>query len=295
MWGHDGHIATLLATAQFWIKYRNKIPSNKTIKLFFQPAEEEPGGALPMIKEGWMDGVDEVYWYHNMPWGIEGSVTVSSGAFMSGWVTVDVEVIGQGGHGSEPAKSIDPITAACQLHNAFHTIKSRSIMNKDIVNFTIWRFESGSTYNVIPRTALMQGMVRYFDTDVKSKVVERISDLTKSICEGFSCKYNLNIIDSYPPVINSEAQSKIVTDICLSELGKDNVNTKIGIPFFASDDFAFFLKEKPGVYIGLNSIKPGEALKIPHSPFMNFNDNIISTGAYLNIRISEHRLGIKLL
>ena len=295
MWGHDGHIAILLATAQFWIKHREKLPKNKTIRLIFQPAEEGPGGALPMIKEGWMDGVDEVYGYHNLPLGIEGSVTISSGAFMSGGFNVEVEVIGQGGHGSEPAKSIDPITAACQLHNAFHTIKSRSIMNKDIVNFNIWKFVSGSTYNVIPRTALMQGMVRYFNVELRSKLIERITTLTKSICEGFLWKYNLKIDDFYPPLINSEVQTKIVTDICLSELGKDNINTKDGLPLFASDDFAYLLKEKPGVYIGLNSIKPGEVPKIPHSPFMNFNDNIISTGAYLNIRISEHRLGINLL
>ena len=148
MWGHDGHIAILLATAQFWIKHREKIPKNKTIRLLFQPAEEGPGGALPMIKEGWMEGVDEVYGFHNLSLGIEGSVTVCSGAFLSGDAKVNIEIIGQGGHGSEPAKSIDPITTAWHLHTAFHTIKSRSLMNKDLSVFTIWKFESGSTYSV---------------------------------------------------------------------------------------------------------------------------------------------------
>ena len=93
MWGHDGHIAILLAAAQFWIKHREKIPKNKTIRLLFQPAEEGPGGALPMIKEGWMEGVDEVYGLHNFSFGIEGSVTVSSGPFLSGNSNVYIEII----------------------------------------------------------------------------------------------------------------------------------------------------------------------------------------------------------
>ena len=76
MCGHDGHIATLLATAQFWIAHRSRIPKNKTIRLLFQPAEEGPGGAEPMVKEGCMEDVDEVYGYHNAPLSQEGSVSV---------------------------------------------------------------------------------------------------------------------------------------------------------------------------------------------------------------------------
>ena len=295
MCGHDGHMATLLATTQFWVKHREKIPKNKKIRLLFQPAEEGPGGAEPMIKEGWMEGVDEVYGYHNVPFGVEGSVTCCQGPFMAGVIIIKIEVIGQGGHGSEPAKSIDPITAACHLHTAFHTIKSRSVMNKDVVAFTICEFTSGSTYNVIPRTAFMQGTIRYFDKEVKNKVVERIKLLTQTICEGFNCKYNLEILEQYPPLINSDKQTQIVTDLAKSELGEEYVNTKNSLPWFASEDFSYFLFEKPGMYIGLNNVKPGEDPLSLHSSYMNFNDNIISTGAYFNIKISENRLGVKLL
>lgn len=173
-----------------------------------------------------MEKIDEVYGYHNVPFGPEGSVTCCQGAFMAGVVIIKIEVIGQGGHGSEPAKSIDPITAACQLHSAFHTIKSRSVMNTDVVAFTICEFSSGSTYNVIPRTAFMQGTIRYFDIEVKNKVIERIKALTQSTCEGFGCKYNIEIIEQYPPLINSDKQTKIVIDIAKETLGEEGVNTK---------------------------------------------------------------------
>ena len=168
-------------------------------------------------------------------------------------------------------------------------------MNKDVASFTIWRLNSGSTDNVIPKYASMGGLIRYFDEEVKLKFKERISSLTKTICEGFNCQYNLEFIDSYLPLINLEKQTQIVHDIAKVEFGENNINTKDYLPLFSSDDFAYFLHKVPGTYIGLNSVKPGWNIVLPHSPLMDFNDNIISTGAFLNIKISEHRLGISLI
>lgn len=295
MCGHDGHMATLIATSQFWIQNRHKIPKNKTIRLLFQPAEEQPGGAKPMVEEGCMEGVDEVYGYHNAPFGEEGSITIKDGRFMAGVVTVDIEIEGRGGHGSEPAKSIDPITAACNLHSALHTIKSRNTMNTDVVAFTICELKSGSANNVIPRLATMRGTVRYYDEEVKEVVCERIKTLTETISEAFGCTGKVTLIPLYPPVINHEKQTQIFIDIAKEELGEERVNTKKFLPWFASEDFSFFLHEKPGAFVVLNNVRPGEEPISLHSSKMDFNDNIISTGAYLNIRLSEHRLGVKLL
>ncbi len=67
MCGHDGHTTCLLGLAEYLAKKKDKIPKDKKVRLLFQPAEEGPGGARPMIKEGCLDGVDEVYGYHNFP------------------------------------------------------------------------------------------------------------------------------------------------------------------------------------------------------------------------------------
>ena len=102
MCGHDGHTATLLAAAQVMATHRNKIPKGKKIRLLFQPAEEGPGGALPMIKEGCLKGIDEVYGFHNVPNFDEGDVRVIEGPIMAMGTTVKIKVIGKGGHGSVP-------------------------------------------------------------------------------------------------------------------------------------------------------------------------------------------------
>ena len=239
MWGHDGHMATLLATAQFWIKHRDKIPQNKTIRLLFQPAEEGLAGATVMIKDGWMEKVDEVYGYHNAPFGIEGSISTWVGPLMAGAVHIEIEIKGRGGHGSEPAKSIDPITAAAYLLTAFHTIKSRNVLNTDVVAFTIWKIVSGTRDNVIPDDAFLYGTVRYFEEEVKSKVIQKITDLTTSIWEGFEWEGKVILRSGYPVVINSEKQTNLVLGIAKYELGQENVNTKNSIPWFASEDFSY--------------------------------------------------------
>ena len=58
MCGHDGHTTCLLSIAEYLMVKRKQIPKGKKIRLLFQPAEEGPGGAKPMIKEGCLDGVD---------------------------------------------------------------------------------------------------------------------------------------------------------------------------------------------------------------------------------------------
>ena len=214
---------------------------------------------------------------------------------MAGVVIVKIEIEGKGGHGSEPAKSIDPITAACNLHSALHTIKSRNLMNTDTCAFTLTKFQSGTTFNVIPRTASLAGTIRYYQPEVRDLMQDRIKTLTEGICEAFGCKGTAEFIQMYPSILNSDKQTQIFIDIATQELGEQRVNQTEGLPWFTSEDFSYFLLEKPGCFVALNNIKPGVEPVSLHSSSMDLNDNIISTGAYLNIKLSEHRLGLNLL
>ena len=112
MCGHDGHMAMLLSAAQVIIKNRKKIPITKTIRLLFQPAEEGLAGAKPMVAEGCLTGVDEVYGLHNIPNFDEGDIRVCEGPFFASVTDVRLRVHGQGGHGSVPHSLVDPITCA---------------------------------------------------------------------------------------------------------------------------------------------------------------------------------------
>ena len=112
MCGHDGHMVTLLSAAKVLIQNRDKMPEGSGVRLLFQPAEEGPGGAKPMVEEGCMIGVDEVYGMHNVPQFDEGDIRVCQGPFFAARTTVKITVYGEGGHGSTPHKLSDPITCA---------------------------------------------------------------------------------------------------------------------------------------------------------------------------------------
>lgn len=206
MCGHDGHMATLLSAAQVLHNNKSKIPSNQRIRLLFQPAEEGPGGAKPMIKEGCLDSIDEVYGFHNIPNFDEGDIRVCSGPFFADSISVSIEIIGKGGHGSVPHKVHDPMTAASMILAAFHSIKSRNMDSRRNIVFSICHFESGTKGNdsIFPDSALMRGTIRCYDLDAKSKMMERITKIAEDIAKSYECEAHVNIFDKYPAVINHE-------------------------------------------------------------------------------------------
>ena len=178
MCGHDGHMACLMAASSVITANRSKIPSNKGVRLLLQPAEEGPGGALPMMKEGCLDGVDEVYGFHNLPIFDEGDIRVCSGGFFAASTVVKIKIIGQGGHGSTPHKLTDPIAGANAVYSALHTIASRNIDSRENFVFTICNVQAGHTYNVFPDEAMMEGSIRAYSRDVQEKVISRIEKIS---------------------------------------------------------------------------------------------------------------------
>lgn len=170
MCGHDGHMAMLLAAAQVIQANRDKIASNKTVRLLFQPAEEGPGGAVPMIREGCLQDVDEVYGLHNFPTFTAGEIQVCDGPIFGKSTIVKIKVIGHGGHGSAPHKTRDPINAAAFILAGLNVIKSRCVHSKENFTFTITQIQGGSTYNVMPTECFMQGSIRTFSEEVWDKV-----------------------------------------------------------------------------------------------------------------------------
>lgn len=175
MCGHDGHTATLIMAACFLQKHNNEFPNNCTIRLFFQPAEEGPGGALPMIEEGCLDGVDEVYGMHNVPNFREGEIRVKEGPMMASICGVKLIIKGQGGHSSVPHYFKDVISCGATILQNFHLIKSRYIDSRENFVFTITQFHGGNANNVMPDDCMLDGTMRCYNNEVfkiaKEKVV----------------------------------------------------------------------------------------------------------------------------
>lgn len=141
-----------------------------------------------MINEGCLDGVEEIYAFHNRPNFDECDVRVIPGPIMAQATIVKIKILGKGGHGSVPHLVTDVISAGASILTSLHSIKSRSVDSKDNVIFTITQFTSGYTYNVFPDEAFMQSTIRSFNKSSLATVKERIVQICQSTASAFGCK-----------------------------------------------------------------------------------------------------------
>ncbi len=279
--GHDGHTTMLLGAARYLAETRNFAGR---VALIFQPAEEGGGGADVMVEEGIMETFDisSVYALHNTPGEEAGAFYTTKGAIMAAADTFHIHVKGAGGHGAYPNECKDPIVATLAVCNAFQTIVSRNRQGLEDLVISVTQIHSGTTDNVIPDTAYVNGTVRTFDTSVQAMVMERMS----SICEGVAAAYDVEIQfdfeKGYPPTINHADQAEFAAGVATEVAGTAGVRADAK-PEMGAEDFAYMLQARPGAYLFLGQ---GEGPGL-HHPEYNFNDDVAPIGASFFARLVE--------
>ena len=307
--GHDGHIAALCATAIALQRRADRIPSNMTVRLLFQPAEEGPGGALPMIKEGCLDGVDEVYGWHNWPAWPMGRLVVAPGTVMAHVMDMQITIRGRGGHGSQPHVCADPIVCGAAVVSALQTVVSRCLPSWSNAVVSVCTFHSGERFNVIPDTAELGGTIRDVDEQVAKTIRRRLPELVNCVCAAYGCTAEVKLESLYPAVVNHAENVKIV-ERCSATL-KDPLSLTVsqeGIPLMGAEDFSFYLRERPGCFFflgtqellhrSLAAYEGGEDQPrsncICHGTTYDFNDNVLPRALMMFVRIVEDRFGLSL-
>ncbi len=273
--GHDGHMAMLLGAAAWLASVRKSLTGK--VRFLFQPAEEGPGGAEPMIQAGVMNNprVDYVFGCHIWPSLSCGKIGILPGALMASMSGFDVSVHGKGGHAGMPHLAVDALDTAVLVINALQRIISRQSNPLNSTVLSIGKMHSGTAFNVIPDTAEFSGTLRTFDEKLWQEWPRRLEKIISGTCSSMGAEYTLNYIQGYPVLVNNPAAADIVKQVASSVLGKENIVA--AEPTMGSDDFAFFLREAPGCYFFLGS---GEASSVGlHHPELTFNEDILFTGA----------------
>lgn len=285
--GHDGHTAIALGT----IYYLSQHPDgfNGTVKFIFQPAEEGPGGAKPMIEAGVLknpdvDAIIGLHLWNNLPLG---TVGVREGAMMAAVELFDCIIHGKGGHGAIPQQTVDPIVVGAQIVNALQTIVSRNVDPLRAAVVTIGSFHAGHARNVIPATAEMKGTVRYFDPSLDDFFKQRMEQIIAGICQSHNATYTLDYRKLYPALINDRAIAALVRSVA-----ETVIETPAGVvpecQTMGGEDMAFFLQEVPGCYFFLGSANLNKGLAYPHHhPRFDFDETALATGVELFVRCVE--------
>ena len=279
--GHDGHTAMLLGAAKYLTETRN---FSGRVALIFQPAEEDGGGGEVMVQEGIMDRfeIGEVYAIHNAPGKDFGKFHTTAGPIMAAADTFHIDITGKGGHGARPFDCVDPVVAACGIVTALQTIVSRNHNTRDSLVISTTQIHTGTTDNVIPETAYINGTVRTFDKDVQAMVVRRMEEVVAGQAAAYGCEAVLKFEFGYPPTVNDADKAAFAVQVAADVAGEDGVDPMIS-PVMGAEDFSYMLEARPGAYLMLGQ---GDGAGV-HHPQYNFNDEIAPIGASFFARLVE--------
>ena len=245
--GHDAHIAILLCAAKELARRRDEVPG--TLVFCFQPGEEGYAGNKLMIEDGALENphVDRCFALHVFS-GLEaGKIGVRDGPFFASSDEFHLTIKGKGGHGAMPERAVDPIVAGAHFVTMLQTIVSREVAPKDPAVFTVGKFISGSTFNVIPNEAEMEGTVRSFDRDIRASMPQRMERILEGLAQAMRIEFDMRYRYGYPPTVNDPVMSEIVREVGRDVLGAENVVENHDIVMWA-EDMSYMLEERPGSY-----------------------------------------------
>ena len=280
--GHDAHMAMGLGAATVLNKIKDNFTG--TIKFVFQPAEEGPGGAKPMIDEGVMENpkVDYAIGCHVWPEIPEGTIGVRSGPFLAAMDRFDLKIFGKGGHGAMPHLCIDALEVGTQVVNAFQRISSRHMHPLEPTVVTVGSFHAGTTFNIIPEEAEMCGTTRTFNLDIWDSWKPRLEKVIRGVCESMGADFELKFSKGYPPTINNDEISDVVRRCAAEVVGQEKVvepDQTMG-----GEDMSFFLQRAKGCFFALGVGREGFA-KVHNSKFM-FNEDVLTLGVETHCRVA---------
>jgi amidohydrolase len=271
--GHDGHTATLVATAAWLRAHESRLPGPVT--LLFQPAEEGGHGAKGMIEDGALDGVDVVFGWHNWPAIPFGRAVCPDGPVMAGNGTFEIVVSGVGGHASQPEATKDPVLAAAAITVALQQVVSRRLAPQQSTVVAVTSIDAPSAATVTPATARLGGSIRIVDEETRVQVQELIDDVTHHTATAHGCTAQVVHTPRYGPTVNHAGPAGELRDVLAAELGSDWWSPATPVPVMASEDFSYYLGEVPGAFALVGADDGDHHDASCHSPQYDFNDRLI--------------------
>ncbi|MEB6549990.1 M20 family metallopeptidase [Heyndrickxia sporothermodurans] len=276
--GHDGHTAYLMILAEALIEVKDQLKGN--IVILHQPAEETPpGGAIAMIEDGCLDGVDNVFGIHLMSLANTGEVHYRAGEMQAGRSYFKVKIQGIGGHGSAPHTSNDSIVAASHFVVAAQTIVSRRINPFDMATVTIGSFDGKGSFNIIKDSVELEGDVRTMSNEVRATVETEFKRILAGLAQEFDITYDLIYSHDYPVLVNDEEMTELVSK-AINKADIPEIKAVLETPpASASEDFAYYLQKVPGSFFYVGA-KPEDGPVYPHHhPKFTINENSLIIAA----------------
>ena len=277
--GHDNHVSILMGTAEVLAGMKAQIPG--TVVFIFQPAEEGPGGAQPMINEGALTDpkVDAIFGLHVWP-GAAGSVFVRPGATMAAGNELKITVRGKQTHGAAPWGGVDPIVVGAQIVLGLQTVVSRQVNITELPAIvTVAQFNGGIRSNIIPDTVMLVGTIRTFGAAQQALIFERVRRTAEGIAASAGATVEVTLTTGYPVTENNVALTEQMMPSIRRAVGADRVGVAPMVT--GSEDFSYFQEKVPGVFMFLGvTPRDQDYTKAAqnHSPYFFADESALPAG-----------------
>ena len=275
--GHDIHTAGLLGAAMVLAGHRDELRGN--VKFFFQPDEEDSGGAQRMIEAGCMEDphVDAVFGAHVDPDLPTGHVGFKYGKAYAASDMFVVTIKGAGCHGASPHDGIDAVAIGAQVVSALQQIVSRRTSPTDSAVVTVGSFHAGTAGNIIAPEATLKGILRTLGPEMRMKTRKLFADTVEGVCAAMGAQAEVKIRESYPGVVNWDEMVDFARGVAEDAVGRDRIHL-FDQPTMGTEDFGYFIQNVPGAFykIGVSNPEIGAVHPI-HSPEFVADEDALST------------------
>lgn len=291
--GHDSHTAMLVGAVHLLHRHRERLNGN--VKFLFQTGEEGYAGARFVIEEGMLDAAPApsaafaIHISPNIPTGV---IASRPGPLMAATDTIHVEIMGKGGHASQPHFTLDPIPVACEIVTALQSLVTRRVEAFDPVVLSITKIDAGTTGNVIPESARLLGTLRSFSEKSRATAREGIERIASGIAKAHGVEANVTLTPGYPVTINDGKFVAFAQGVAQDLLGERGF-LKMPAPIMGAEDFSYILQRLPGCMVFLGVAPEGVShhhAHACHSNRMMMDETAMANGIAMHAAIAERFL-----
>jgi amidohydrolase len=279
--GHDVHVAAVLgAGLSLHARADFLAAQGLGVRLIFQPAEEvTPGGALAVIAQGGLQGVDAIYSIHCDPTLDVGLVGLRDGPITSATDSVTITLHGRGGHTSRPHLTQDLVYALGKAVTDVPAALSRRVDPRAGVALVWGTIQSGSAENVIPATGAVSGTLRMLDAQLWQDVGPLLDEVVQAVLSTYGVSAVVEHVRGAPPVVNDPVLVARLRSAAVQMLGQQAPTPTL--QSLGGEDFAWYLQTVPGAMARLGTRTPGGATHDLHQGDLVVDERAVAIGAGL--------------